>query len=248
MPFQKLVFLIRDWDPADDIGFGFDAGKMLFDRKMEIRLGQTQEMLRIRKNIRSCFSPIECFLMHHPGLIMIEHSNFSGHLQDMRKEFIEDVQIFVSSILDPNNLIIKKIGDKEVTGKDLYDYINLYFEKFSSGDMPEVESITSLNSKSSVMFAKNKALSDYNSKMDNLIKDQTFIWKFRSKHINIMTESLDIFDHKTKLGGDEYIKFGRDELIQELDKQFQYYYQINSKNKKNCIEKLLFCCCPGLLK
>ncbi len=54
-PFQNLTFLIRDWDPADDIEFGYEAAKMLLDRKIEMKPIQTPEMMNLRKHIRSCF-------------------------------------------------------------------------------------------------------------------------------------------------------------------------------------------------
>jgi len=162
-------------------------------------------------------------------------------LQDMMHKFIEDIERFVDSLLDSNNLIVKKIGDKEITGKDLYDYINLYFEKFSNGDMPEVESITSLTSKSSILFAKNKAMNYYVSNMDELTRSQNQVSKLRSKHIEFMNEALHIFDNMTKLGSDEFIRECRDGLQQELENQFLRYSQSNSRSKKRSLKKCLCC-------
>jgi hypothetical protein len=61
--------------------------------------------------------------MHDPGLKMTGNVNFNGLLSDMREEFVDDVKIFVQSILEPSRLVVKRIGGREITGKDLFDYI-----------------------------------------------------------------------------------------------------------------------------
>jgi hypothetical protein len=54
---------------------------------------------------------------------MTGNVNFNGLLSDMREEFVDDVKIFVQSILEPSRLVVKRIGGREITGKDLFDYI-----------------------------------------------------------------------------------------------------------------------------
>ncbi len=241
-PFQNLTFLIRDWDPADDIEFGYEAGKMLLDRKIEMKFIQTTEMMNLRKHIRSCFSSLECFLMHHPGLKMTENVNFNGLLSDMREEFVDDIKIFVQSILEPSRLVVKRIGGREITGKDLFDYILLYFKQFSDGKMPQVESLSILNSKLSVLFARNEAKDFYISKMDDLTRTRKYVFKLEQKHYEFLNDALKLFDSTRKLGSEEYFKKCRDELENDLKFEFNRYKD-NLKDKNCCSCFWYFCCC-----
>ncbi len=240
-PFQNLTFLIRDWDPADDIEFGYEAGRMLLDRKIEMKLNQTPEMTNLRKHIRSCFSSLECFLMHDPGLKMTEDVNFNGQTSDMRKEFVDDVKIFVQSILEPSRLVVKRIGGREITGKDLFDYIKLYFKQFSDGKMPKVESISTLNSELSVWRAKNEAKEFYISKMDHLTKTRKYVSKLEQKHYQFLNDALKLFDDIRKLGSDVYFKKCRDELENDLKIEFNRYKNNNVKYKKCSTKKCCSC-------
>jgi len=239
-PFQNLVFLIRDWDPVDGIEFGYDAGRKLLDRKIEMKHVQTPEMMNVRRNVRACFSSLQCFLMHHPGLKMTENINFTGQLSDMREEFIDDVKNFVPSLLKPSKLVVKKINGKVITGRDLFDYIKLYFKQFSDGKMPKVESISTLNSKSSIMFARNEAINLYKSKMDELTNDREYVSKLKLKHNQFLNDALNLFDSIRKLGCDEYFRECRAQLENDIKAEFIRYEANNIKDNKCLIKR---CCC-----
>ncbi|KAH8030233.1 hypothetical protein HPB51_006665 [Rhipicephalus microplus] len=67
-PFQKLLFLVRDWSYPYDADYGANGGRAILEKRLQISDRQHQELQQLRKHIRSCFSEIGCFLMPHPGL------------------------------------------------------------------------------------------------------------------------------------------------------------------------------------
>lgn len=129
-PFQKLLFLIRDWAFAYEHDYGLKGGNQLLDKKLEIKERQPMQLQRVRKHIRSCFSEIECFLMPHPGKKVATNPKFDGRLHDIDDEFIQQLQIFVPLLLDPKHILVKKIGGEKITGRQLLEYFKVYINIF----------------------------------------------------------------------------------------------------------------------
>ena len=67
-PFQKLLFLVRDWSHDYDHCYGSEGGKELLDKRLKKYDGQHSELRFLREHIRDCFEEISCYLMPHPGL------------------------------------------------------------------------------------------------------------------------------------------------------------------------------------
>lgn len=66
-PLQKILFLVRDWQYGYESAYGFEGGKDLLEQCLAVSEEQHPELQSIRRDIRSCFSDISCFLMPHPG-------------------------------------------------------------------------------------------------------------------------------------------------------------------------------------
>jgi len=173
---------------------------------------------------------------------MTENKNFTGQLNNIRQEFIDDVKIFVQSLLEPSKLIVKKISGKVITGKDLFEYIKLYFKQFSDGKMPKIQSISTLNSKSSIMLARNEAINFYKSRMDELTMKRKYISRLELKHNALLNDALKLYDDKRKLGCEEYFKECRAQLENDIKALF-YSYKVKNVKDQRCSMKNCFCCC-----
>lgn len=66
-PFQKLLFLVRDWRWPKEKAYGFDGGKLLLNSHLEVKDSQATELKELRERILSTFKDIACFLMPYPG-------------------------------------------------------------------------------------------------------------------------------------------------------------------------------------
>ena len=54
-PFQKLIFLIRDWSYPYEHAYGFVGGKELLEKKLELKDTMPEQLQRVRRKIRECF-------------------------------------------------------------------------------------------------------------------------------------------------------------------------------------------------
>ena len=75
VPFQHMLFAIRDWDLDDDLGL--DAGNRLLLSVME-DCNQSEEGAELVASLKASFQKISCTLMRHPGDQM-RSEDFNGN-------------------------------------------------------------------------------------------------------------------------------------------------------------------------
>lgn len=66
-PFQKLLFLVRDWQYKFQKPYGFEGGNNLLEQRLLVSKNQKPELKRLREDIKPCFVETCCFLMPNPG-------------------------------------------------------------------------------------------------------------------------------------------------------------------------------------
>lgn len=138
-PFQKLLFIVRDWPYAGEYEYG--VGQGLVDELMAETLDQTQEMHHLRKRIKSSFDKIEAFLLPYPGAAIANGKNTDGDLRRIDPEFIAYLKKLVPSLCAPENLIVKKISGQKVRAHDLVVFLQTYVNIFNGGDLPEPKTV-----------------------------------------------------------------------------------------------------------
>lgn len=148
-PFQKLMFLIRDWQYPDEYqyGSGIKGGMDYLNEYLRITDKQQEEQREIRKHIRSYFDEICCFLMPSPGEKVSINQNFDGNLNDINDNFKKMLQSLVPEILSPEHLVVKKIGGSSLTCADFLEYFKQYFDIFVGEEMPEPETLMAANAR-----------------------------------------------------------------------------------------------------
>ncbi|KAL1421940.1 hypothetical protein MTO96_003932 [Rhipicephalus appendiculatus] len=140
-PFQKLLFLVRDWDRPQNFAFGSHGGKALIETRLEIKERHDAELKTLRQSILSCFSDIDGFLLPHPGQKVARETSFDGRLADINEEFRQKLQELVPSVLAPENLLVKQVNGKNLLGEHLMTFFRTYVEVFKGSDLPEPGSI-----------------------------------------------------------------------------------------------------------
>lgn len=139
-PFQKLLFLVRDWPNSHETPYGLEGGTRFVDQNLAENDDQTPDMRQVRTRIKSSFERIQAFLMPHPGLT-VQQVNFKGDLNDISLDFRKYVKELVTSIVAPENLIVKKINGEKIRARDLVPYLEAYVKTLNSGDLPEAKNI-----------------------------------------------------------------------------------------------------------
>ncbi|XP_077492539.1 atlastin-1-like [Amblyomma americanum] len=65
-PFQKLVFLVRDWYYPLSAPYGPNGGLDVLHQRLKAPVVQTTEMRIVREHIDACFKRKGCFLLPYP--------------------------------------------------------------------------------------------------------------------------------------------------------------------------------------
>lgn len=136
-PFQKLLFILRDWPYAYETNYGLNGGQKVIDDFLTETTDQTSEMHQLRTRIRASFDKIQAFLMPHPGFIVSQGNNFTGNLHDISSEFLVYVKQLAPAIFAPENLIVKKINGQKMRARDLVQYLQAYTNVFNGNTLPE---------------------------------------------------------------------------------------------------------------
>lgn len=139
-PFQKLLFIVRDWPSPDDNAFG--SSKEYADDILKSSEKQTPEMRELRNEIKSSFGDIDAFLLPYPGNDVAQQRKHSPNEIKIEPEFLECVKKLTEQLLAPDELIRKRIcGDIVVSAADLVGYMEEYVNVFSGEKVPEPVSI-----------------------------------------------------------------------------------------------------------
>ncbi|RWS22349.1 atlastin-3-like protein, partial [Leptotrombidium deliense] len=94
-PFQKLLFLIRDWK-FDQYSVGFDGGQKYVDDFLKITEKQSANLQESRRRVYESFPEISGYLMPHPGEKVDKGTFLYSH--DFKREFRMEINNFVKGL------------------------------------------------------------------------------------------------------------------------------------------------------
>lgn len=137
--FQKLLFIVRDWQFVCDHDFGYS--KEFVDDLLAENAKQTNDMRQLRKQIQESIDDINAFLLPYPEEMLSNAEHFTGDIDQIDSDFIENVKHLAPSILAPENLIIKRVNSRKVNVEDFVANIQTFVNLFNSDELPEPQSI-----------------------------------------------------------------------------------------------------------
>ncbi|XP_075727547.1 atlastin-1 isoform X1 [Rhipicephalus microplus] len=219
--FQKLLFLVRDWSWPHEFEFGFRGGRSLIASRLKITRGQASELKTLRQDLLSCFSDIDCFLMPSPGQKVVRDTSFDGRLADISEEFLDELQEFVSSILAPENLLVKEVNGKRLSCEHLMTYFKTYVEVFKGSDLPVPASMLMATANATNVAATDKARQHYISVMKS--RPRRDLDRMRQFHREKLAEAKNVFNDYPKMGSDAMSCTFMDVLIKDLEELFDHF-------------------------
>ncbi|RWS30437.1 atlastin-2-like protein [Leptotrombidium deliense] len=233
-PFQKLLFLIRDWSFPYEHPYGLKGGQTLLEKKLQVKDTQPPQLQRVRRHIRACFTDIDCFLMPHPGSKVATNPKFDGRISDIDAEFIENLQILVPLLVDPKNVVIKKIGGQQVTGRQLLEYFKVYINIFKGESMPEPKSMLEATAEANNLAAVALAKDTYMNAMEEVCGgNKPFMHPkmLTEKHDELKVTAIQTFHKARKMGGKEFSEAYLQKLEEEINTAYEHFEAQNkSKN------------------
>ncbi|KAH8030697.1 hypothetical protein HPB51_011484 [Rhipicephalus microplus] len=178
----------------------FTTTASLIASRLKITRGQASELKTLRQDLLSCFSDIDCFLMPSPGQKVVRDTSFDGRLADISEEFLDELQEFVSSILAPENLLVKEVNGKRLSCEHLMTYFKTYVEVFKGSDLPVPASMLMATANATNVAATDKARQHYISVMKS--RPRRDLDRMRQFHREKLAEAENVFNDFPKMGSD----------------------------------------------
>lgn len=164
-PYQKLLFLVRDWSSSYQARYGSVDGSIISDSLLQTSEGHPQEFQHLWERIRSCFTQISLFLMPHPGPKVASATSLS----DINDGFKKQLQELVPSLLAPDKLLVKQINGETVTCQQLLNYFELYANKVLEDERQEESSPLEVEDEANDLVGTNGATDNgYTSDLEQL--------------------------------------------------------------------------------
>lgn len=139
-PFQKLLFLVRDWPQGDSDGYGSQNGDRIINQTLTENDKQSMEMRTRRTQIISSFEEIGAFLIPSPGP-NVTRDFFQGDLHQIEKEFLKYAKELTVELFSPEKLLRKEINHQNVSIENWTDYLYEYANVFRGDSLPKPESV-----------------------------------------------------------------------------------------------------------
>lgn len=218
-PFQNLLILIRDWNNPEEFPFGTEGGDNYLKGVLKIKSNQKPELKSVRQFISKSFEQLDCCLMPYPGKHVARNKNFDGRWKLMDEEFKDELVIIIEKLLKPDNLVIKKINGKDLTGVELKEYIQSYFKLFSSEALPQALSIYESTIERQMNILISKCLDSYR---ENIAKNKDYLNQ-NNLHIfyNLSkSQTLLMFKDEKKMGNIEHENKYKAQLEAQMEKLY----------------------------
>uniref|UniRef100_H2Y8W5 GB1/RHD3-type G domain-containing protein n=1 Tax=Ciona savignyi TaxID=51511 RepID=H2Y8W5_CIOSA len=223
-PFQSLQFLVRDWSYPYEYEFGYEGGRKLLDKRLELTEQQHEELQRVRTHIRSCFSVFLIFFLLQifhlfklfyfcVNMLCYKYIVFKTHLYDL-------LCLGVTSIIVDLSLInIDKLKNYHT-----YAHLYIYYNLFHTMSTPQA------TAEANNLSAVSKAKDVYVNLMEEVCGgDKPFLnpARLEDKHQEHRQTSLDGFDGSRKMGGVEFSMSYRDQLEVDINESYENFCKNN---------------------
>uniref|UniRef100_A0A1I8GTU9 GB1/RHD3-type G domain-containing protein n=1 Tax=Macrostomum lignano TaxID=282301 RepID=A0A1I8GTU9_9PLAT len=212
---QHLWFLIRDWQFPDEHQYGEEGGSEYLSTVLDCSADRPQENKELREGIKKHFEKASCYLLPHPGKA-VRDSKFTGDVQRLETEFVEEIESFVEKIAAPENITVKKVNGNELSGSELIDFMEVYFEAFSSGRMPTPSSVFSATVEMVNMTAASNSKRLFEDKVKSFLDPAKSDEEFQAAVDEASKEALDAFNSKCMESDSSEVRKAKKKLQDDL--------------------------------
>ncbi|XP_077494146.1 atlastin-1-like isoform X2 [Amblyomma americanum] len=219
-PFQKLMFLVRDWYYTSDADHGAEGGRKIIEKRLQVSESQPEELQQLRRHLKSCFSDIDCFLMPHPGPKVAESNDFDGRVSDIDEKFVINLEKFVPLVLAGDTLQEKVINGQKVSCQGLASYIESYMKAFAGNELPEPISVLQATAEANNLAAVAAGEEFYLKEMEEVVKLGLSADKLKEEHRKLHNKAVELFHTFPKMGGDMMA----DKYVDKLAKKIELLY------------------------
>ncbi len=231
-PFQRMEFLVRDWQHFEEEG-DYD----IMEKEMSEYLNKViaerdaKDLQETREQILACFESLSCFGLCHPGMSVIKKS-YDGSVDKIEKDFLELLDRYCRRVFSVDNLKAKTIQGREVTAAELAAYIKAYADMFASGaSFPEASTMLEATAAANNQNAVNLAIAQYKDTMSRIAgpKCSNYIrpQELKEDHKMLLAKVLLLFDTMATFGSKKAIEGARKTVIDQIHDDFEVYCSLN---------------------
>lgn len=234
-PFQKLIFLVRDWFYPYEAPYGFIGGRQILQRSLAIKDNDDDETRELRLNISACFNEIDCFLMPYPGSAVATNPNFNGNYRQIDEDFLRLLQEFIPNVVGKQRLLTKKVNGVEIHASDFVHYLRSYMKILTGSKLPSPKTILSATADAQNLAAISDAKEVYTDLMEQNVRtksDYKSYGELLTLHRQNNEKAVKIYEDIPKLhSSDKPAESYEHDLEETLKKNFNYYLIKNEKNR-----------------
>ena len=239
-PFQRLQFLVRDWQNFD-WEFSVEDDEKLKDTRYKMIQKSTNEYLKdiistrgasdlqaTRDQISRCFEKVDCFLLPHPGLEIVRKT-YDGSIATIDKFFRGMLDKYVRNIFDVA-LEPKSMHDRTLTAPELLGYFESYVTMFQENKdgFPEartiLEATTAANNSNASLLAQakfGKIVEKYGSTYHKSDRLQEILKEAE-------TEAISLFHEVANFGSPETIAIAKTEMLKKIEEEKKRIINVNN--------------------
>ncbi|XP_070490100.1 atlastin-like [Chironomus tepperi] len=238
--FQKLVFLVRDWQNPDDYEFGEIGGAKYLNHVLELKSNRNEDLNSVREFLSKSCEKLACHLLPHPGKLVAGRKEYKGQWSLMDEDFRSELFDSIEDLLNSDNLVVKKVAGRQLSAENFFIHLQTYFKHFASSDIPKVATMYKLLVEKDLSFLVEKAFRIYEEKLatfENLAKSEAQIENyFKSSKESAISD----FKNERKLGDAGSIKNAGQKLNDKIDSHYKKWKatQLKFLNDQLAIEKL----------
>ncbi|KAG5668453.1 hypothetical protein PVAND_016393 [Polypedilum vanderplanki] len=210
-PFQKLIFLIKNLNDNDDA----ESGEQNFVKDVFHTNGNLNQLKSIAKD-------------------SFEKVNYLSLPKASNDDFDDKLQRIIENLLSPNQLVTKKINEKELTSIEYLGYVQKYFELFKSQkSFPNTRTFyeSTVNKQNQNLI--DESLTLYRMFIYSRMKTLLNIDEIPNIHENSLNEILSYYRTVNKMGNSfEHKKF-EEILFEKIEDNYnQWKNEMQSKIEK----------------
>jgi atlastin len=237
-PFQRLQFLVRDWQNFDAEFHEGDANFEEFQRnEMDKYLNdvfkarKASDLQSTREQILKCFEKLDCFMLPYPGTDVTK-KNYDGAIKSISVDFKTLLNEYVRQIFD-QELEAKLINNRFITGLELKNFFEVYVKMFQAGakQFPRAMTMLEATAEANNRSAYDLALKSYKDSMNDLVgEDQSYVNEIAVHDHNreFLEKAIQIFNEIANMGPEDKINQSRQLLLETIEQEKKRYFETNS--------------------
>lgn len=249
-PFQKLEFLVRDWQNFDDDESMEEMKNGMSAYLQEVLTTRHGDLKDTREQIHSCFTQLSCWLLPHPGF-EVPKKSYDGAVAKIRQEFRTLLDAYCRHVFC-EQLEPKRVHGRPVTVSELGVFMSSYAKLFEKGDkFPEAKTLLAATAEANNHAAADAAMRTYKKEMDKLAGPGTKYVKAESleaHHVACKEGALSKFDSMANMGRRTIIAACRARVQRDMTKEHAMYTESNdNKNPFRNLEYYMLPMAIGLM-